>query len=103
MPETQLTDQTNQRWEQLLRYRYIELISLWEGRLTTRKLCETFGIGRQQANKDLSNYRRALKRGDLVYDAVSKYYSPSEDFAPILTHGLANPCVKIGAKSSEGE
>ena len=77
MPETHLTDQTNQRWEQLLRYRYIELISLWEGRLTTRKLCETFGIGRQQANKDLSNYRRALKRGDLVYDAVSKYYSPS--------------------------
>ena len=62
MSETHLTDQTNQRWEQLLRYRYIELISLWEGRLTTRKLCETFGIGRQQANKDLSNYRRALKR-----------------------------------------
>ena len=59
MSETHLTDQTNQRWEQLLRYRYIELISLWEGRLTTRKLCDTFGIGRQQANKDLSNYRRA--------------------------------------------
>ena len=66
MSDTHLTDHTNQRWEQLLRYRYIELISLWEGRLTTRKLCETFGIGRQQANKDLSNYRRALKRGDLV-------------------------------------
>ena len=60
MSEHHLTDQTNQRWEQLLRYRYIELISLWEGRLTTRKLCETFGIGRQQANKDLSNYRRHL-------------------------------------------
>jgi len=55
MSETHLIQQTNQRWEQLLRYRYIELISLWEGRLTTRKLCETFGIGRQQANKDLSN------------------------------------------------
>ena len=79
MSETHLTDQTNQRWEQLLRYRYIELISLWEGRLTTRKLCETFSIGRQQANKDLSNYRHALKRGDLVYDPVAKHYSPSED------------------------
>ena len=90
MSEIHLTDQTNQRWEQLLRYRYIELISLWEGRLTTRKLCETFGIGRQQANKDLSNYRRALSCGDLPYDAGAKHYSPSDDFAPILTRGLAS-------------
>ena len=51
---------SNPRWEQLLRYRYIELIALWEGRLTTRQLCETFGIGRQQANKDLTSYRRGL-------------------------------------------
>ena len=57
---------SNPRWEQLLRYRYIELIALWEGRLTTRQLCETFGIGRQQANKDLTSYRRGLTRGDLV-------------------------------------
>jgi hypothetical protein len=39
------------RWEQLLRYRFIEIIVLWEGRLTTRHLCEVFGIGRQQASK----------------------------------------------------
>ena len=36
------------RWEQLLRYRFIEIIVLWEGRLTTRQLCDTFGIGRQR-------------------------------------------------------
>ena len=63
----------NPRWEQLLRYRYIELIALWEGRLTTRQLCDTFSIGRQQANKDLSSYRRGLTCGDLVYDAVAKH------------------------------
>ena len=101
MSETHLTDQTNHRWEQLLRYRYIELISLWEGRLTTRKLCETFSIGRQQANKDLSNYRRALKRGDLVYDPVAKHYSPSEDFAPILTRGLASEYLQLAAQQSD--
>ena len=101
MPETHLTDQTNQRWEQLLRYRYIELISLWEGRLTTRKLCETFSIGRQQANKDLSSYRQALQHGDLIYDAVAKHYSPSKDFAPILTRGLASEYLQLAAQQSD--
>ena len=52
MSEHLIGSQTNQRWEQILRYRYIELIALWEGKLTTRQLCETFGIGRQQANKE---------------------------------------------------
>ena len=92
---------SNPRWEQLLRYRYIELIALWEGRLTTRQLCETFGIGRQHANKDLTSYRRGLIRGDLVYDAVAKYYSPSEDFAPTLTQGLASEYLQMAAQQSD--
>ena len=39
------------RWELLLRYRFIETIALWEGRLTTRHLCDTFGIGRQRFHR----------------------------------------------------
>ena len=62
-----------QRWEQLLRYRYIELVLLWEGQLTTKQLCDTFSIGRQQANKDLSNYRRAQEKNALRYDPVEKH------------------------------
>ena len=70
MSEHLISSHTNQRWEQILRYRYIELIALWEGKLTTRQLCETFGIGRQQANKDLSSYRRALTQGDLILSLI---------------------------------
>lgn len=91
----------NQRWEQSLRYRYIELIALWEGRLTTRQLCETFGIGRQQANKDLSNYRAALSRGDLLYDPVAKHYVASDTFQPILTQGLASEYLQLAAQQSD--
>lgn len=91
----------NQRWEQSLRYRYIELIALWEGRLTTRQLCETFGIGRQQANKDLGNYRSALTKGDLLYDPVAKHYVPSESFQPILTQGLASEYLQLAAQQSD--
>ena len=92
---------TNPRWEQLLRYRYIELIALWEGRLTTRQLCDTFSIGRQQANKDLSNYRRGLTCGDLIYDAVAKHYCPSDDFAPTVTKGLASEYLQMAAQQSD--
>jgi len=101
MTDTSRPQLSNPRWEQLLRYRYIELIALWEGRLTTRQLCETFSIGRQQANKDLTSYRRGLTRGDLVYDAVAKYYSPSEDFAPTLTQGLASEYLQMAAQQSD--
>ena len=101
MSEHLISSHTNQRWEQILRYRYIELIALWEGQLTTRQLCETFGIGRQQANKDLSSYRRALTQGDLIYDASAKHYLPSSNFKPILTQGLASEYLQLAAQQSD--
>ena len=101
MSEHLISSHTNQRWEQILRYRYIELIALWEGQLTTRQLCETFGIGRQQANKDLSSYRRALTKGDLIYDATAKHYLPSSNFKPILTQGLASEYLQLAAQQSD--
>ncbi|MDA8662724.1 WYL domain-containing protein [Luminiphilus sp.] len=101
MSEHLISSHTNQRWEQILRYRYIELIALWEGKLTTRQLCETFGIGRQQANKDLSSYRRALTQGDLIYDATAKHYLPSSNFKPILTQGLASEYLQLAAQQSD--
>ncbi|OQK62969.1 hypothetical protein XM79_c11864 [Vibrio vulnificus] len=44
------------RWDLLFRYRMIEVIALWEGRLTTNHLIKSFGIGRQQASKDINSY-----------------------------------------------
>ena len=90
-----------QRWEQLLRYRYIELVLLWEGQLTTKQLCDTFSIGRQQANKDLSNYRRAQEKNALRYDPVEKNYVPSPDFSPRLTRGLASEYLQLIAQDSD--
>ena len=90
-----------QRWEQLLRYRFIELVLLWEGQLTTKQLCDTFSIGRQQANKDLSNYRRAQEKNALRYDPVEKHYVPSPDFSPRLTRGLASEYLQLIAQDSD--
>lgn len=89
------------RWEQLVRYRYIELIALWEGRLTTRHLCDHFGIGRQQASKDINTYKRTVAPGNLVYDKFLKGYTPSPVFAPQVTEGHAEEYLQMLA--SEGE
>jgi len=89
------------RWEQLLRYRFIEIIALWEGRLTTRHLREVFGLGRQQASKDINNYKRSIGSGNLEYDTAAKGYRPSDTFSPVVSRGTAEEYLDIVAGSSE--
>ena len=89
------------RWELLLRYRFIETIALWEGRLTTRHLCDTFGIGRQQASKDINNYLREVGPGNLEYDKFLKGYKPAAEFAPKVTQGLADEYLHLMARNNE--
>ena len=89
------------RWEQILRYRFIEIIALWEGRLTTTHLCKVFGIGRQQASKDINNYKRSIGPGNLDYDATAKGYKPSSTFSPKVTKGVTEEYLDILAGVSE--
>ena len=89
------------RWDLLLRFRYIEILALWEGRLTTRHLCESFGIGRQQASKDLATYRRQVGPGNLHYDKHRKGYAPTAAFRPQLTRGVADEYLQLAARNRE--
>ena len=89
------------RWDLLLRYRFIETIALWEGRLTTRHLCDTFGIGRQQASKDINNYIRDVGPGNLEYDKYLKGYKPTDAFEPKVTQGLADEYLHLMARNNE--
>lgn len=89
------------RWDLLLRYRYIETIALWEGRLTTRHLCDTFGIGRQQASKDINTYLREVGIDNLEYDKYLKGYKPTQSFMPQVTRGLADEYLHLVARNNE--
>ena len=89
------------RWDLLLRYRFIETLALWEGRLTTRHLCDTFGIGRQQASKDINNYIREVGPGNLEYDKFLKGYKPTAEFKPRVTQGLADEYLHLMARNNE--
>lgn len=83
------------RWDLLLRYRLIEIIALWEGRLTTNHLQDTFGIGRQQASKDINAYKDEIGPGNLEYDKKLKGYTPTDTFKPVVTTGTADEYLHL--------
>ena len=83
------------RWDLLLRYRLIEIIAYWEGRLTTNHICHTFGIGRQQASKDINTYLQEIGPGNLAYDRHLKGYVPTDEFEPKLTLGVADEYLDL--------
>ncbi|MGR5067223.1 helix-turn-helix transcriptional regulator [Vibrio alfacsensis] len=89
------------RWDLLFRYRMIEVIALWEGRLTTNHLIKSFGIGRQQASKDINTYLADIAPGNLVYDKQLKGYKPSDSFSPQVTKGHADEYLHILSRSED--
>lgn len=95
------TSALSHRLDTLLRYRLIEIIALWEGRLTTNHLCDAFGIGRQQASKDINNYIVDLAPDNLIYDKSLKGYKPSENFTPVVTSGMADEYLQLIARNRE--
>ena len=89
------------RWDLLFRYRIIEIVAQWEGRLTTNHLCSSLGIGRQQASKDINNYLAGEGQGNLVYDKHLKGYKPSPTFKPIYTTGTADEYLHLLSRDKD--
>lgn len=89
------------RWDLLYRYRLIEVIACWEGRLTTNHLCNSFGIGRQQASKDINTYLREIAPGNLEYDKQIKGYVPTAEFKPTVTTGTADEYLHILSRTKD--
>lgn len=83
------------KWDQHQRFRLIELIAYWEGRLTTNHLCESFGIGRQQASKDINFYIQHISQTNLEYDKSLKGYVPSDSFKPYFITGEAQEFLNL--------
>jgi predicted DNA-binding transcriptional regulator YafY len=89
------------RWDLLYRYRLIEIIAYWEGRLTTNHLCNSFGIGRQQASKDINTYLREIAPDNLEYDKQIKGYVPTVKFKPAVTTGTADEYLHILSRTKD--
>ncbi|GAB5990902.1 WYL domain-containing protein [Aeromonas enteropelogenes] len=74
-------------WDQTLRFRLLEIVLLWEGRLTTNHLTTAFNIGRQQASRDINLYLNEYAPGGLVYDKSLKGYKPTDQWVPRFSEG----------------
>jgi len=83
------SNQLPHSWDVLMRYRLIEIIALWEGRLTTNHLCDNFQIQRQQASKDINKYNKEIAPGSLEYCPKLKGYRTTSAFKPLFTQGVA--------------
>lgn len=86
----------------LLRYKIIEIVAYWEGRLTTNHLCQSFGIGRQQASKDINNYLTDIAPHNLMYDAPLKGYRPTSRFKPVFTHNNPQEYIQWRTDTCDG-
>ena len=74
-------------WDQTLRFRLLEIVLMWEGRLTTNHLCTAFNIGRQQASRDINRYIQEVSPQGLEYDRNLKGYKPTARFSPRFSEG----------------
>jgi hypothetical protein len=63
------------------RYRFIELITYWEGRINATILAQQFGQSRQQNSADINSYKN-LAPDNLIYDSSLKVNIPTDHFLP---------------------
>lgn len=89
------------RWDLALRYRLIETVAWWEGRLTTGHLMQSFGISRQQASKDINTYVAEHAPKNLTYDKHLKGYVPSPKFSPKFIDNSASAYLHLLSQNKE--
>ena len=89
------------RWDLALRYRLIETVAWWEGRLTTGHLIQSFGISRQQASKDINTYITEHAPRNLTYDKQLKGYVPSKQFKPLFIDDSASAYLHLLYQNNE--
>ncbi|MDR0191493.1 WYL domain-containing protein [Pseudomonas yamanorum] len=89
------------RWDLALRYRVIETVAWWEGRLTTGHLIQSFGISRQQASKDINTYINEHAPRNLTYDKQLKGYVPSKLFKPRFIDDSASAYLHLLYQNNE--
>lgn len=82
-------------WDTRLRFKLIEVVALWEGRLTTNHLCNSFNIKRQQASRDINHYQSLFQAPPLVHDRSIKGYRPTAAFKPTFTKGTPDEYLSL--------
>ena len=68
------------------RHEAIELLLLWEGRVSRSRLLELFGVHETQASRDIASFRKAHPTA-CDHDLPTKSYTVRQIYQPTLTSG----------------
>lgn len=77
---------TTLSWERVAQFHLIEVIVLWEGRLTSNHLQTAFSIGRNKASDILQSYQQVAP-GNIYHCTQARGYLPDATFEPCFSHG----------------
>lgn len=81
-------------WERVAQFHLIEVIALWEGRLTTNHLKAAFSIGRSKASEIIKSYQRNVP-DNIHLCSQARGYIPETSFQPRFSHGEVNEYLNL--------
>lgn len=81
-------------WERVAQFHLIEVIALWEGRLTTNHLKAAFSIGRSKASEIIKSYQRNVP-DNIHLCNQARGYIPETRFQPRFSHGEVNEYLNL--------
>lgn len=73
--------------EELRRKQFLEVVLLWEGELTTKRICAYFNVSRTTAQKVISDYQVSHPDNFEQYNVKLKAHTPKSSFTPHYTKG----------------
>lgn len=88
------TWESTESWEEGVAFHFIEVIVLWEGRLTRGHLQKAFSVGRDKASRMLGRYLSEVP-GNIVLCPQQKGYVPTENFKGQFSQGDVNEYLRL--------
>ena len=73
--------------ENVRRWQFMEVVMLWDGELTAKRICDYFGVSRTTAQKVISDYQTKYPSNMSDYSPKQKAHTPSPQFVPHFTKG----------------
>ncbi|MDP4548698.1 WYL domain-containing protein [Marinobacter sp. MDS2] len=81
-------------WERVAQFHLIEVVALWEGRLTTNHLKVAFAIGRSKASEIIKSYQRAVP-DNIRHCSQTRGYVLEPQFRPSFSHGEVHEYLNL--------
>jgi predicted DNA-binding transcriptional regulator YafY len=74
--------------EEFRRRQFIEVVLMWDGELTAKRICSYFNVSRTTAQKAITDYQHCYPDNLEAYNVKLKAHTPTSTFKPHYTKGV---------------